>query len=176
MRSDFHPRQRHHLGSTVSPTFDIRIGSTVSFDGCLSTVIEIAGDAVVLIDGARRTRRVRLVELLRDAVDAFGLPSAEAVLTPLALVWADATDQQRDEARRKAEHVREMRTGFVSGTATLALPHEPRPEYSPKLTSIHDRRRSKSVEVNVSVKTLKRWEDRFDEGEDLALLDFRKTA
>ena len=70
----------------MSHTFDIRVGSTVSFDGCLCTVIEIAGDAVVLVDGAKKTRRVRLVELLRDATDAFGLPSDEAALTPLALI------------------------------------------------------------------------------------------
>ncbi|WP_409047698.1 PfkB family carbohydrate kinase [Microbacterium sp. HA-8] len=160
----------------MSNTFDIRIGSTVSFDGCLCTVIEIAGDAVVLVDGAKKTRRVRLVELLRDAIDAFGLPSEQAALTPLALIWADATEEQRDEARRKAAHVREMRTGFASGIPTLAQPHEPRPEFNPRLTTIHERRRSKAAELGVSPKTLKRWDDRFDEGEDLALLDFRKTS
>lgn len=160
----------------MSHTFDIRIGSTVSFDGSLCTVIEIAGDAVVLVDGAKKTRRVRLVELLRDATDAFGIPSEEVVLTPLALIWADATEEQRDEARRKAAHVREMRTGFASGMPTLAQPHEPRPEYNPKLTTIHERRRAKAAELGVSPKTLKRWVDRFDEGEDLALLDFRKTS
>ena len=92
----------------MSHSFDIRVGSTVSYDGCLCTVIEIAGDAVVLVDGAKRTRRVRLVELLRDAMDAFGLPSEEAALTPLALIWADATEAQRDEARTKAAHIREI--------------------------------------------------------------------
>lgn len=160
----------------MSNTFDIRVGSSVSYDGCLCTVIEIAGDAVVLVDGSKKTRRVRLVELLRDAVNAFGLPAEEAVLTPLALIWADATEAQRDEARRKAGHIREMRTGFVSGLPTLALPHEPRPEYDPKLTTIHERRRAKAAELGLSLKTLKRWENRFDEGEELALLDFRKTS
>ncbi len=150
----------------MSHCFDIRVGSTVSYDGCLCTVIEIAGEAVVLVDGAKRTRRVRLVELLRDAMDAFGLPSEEAALTPLALIWADATEAQRDEARRKAAHIREMRTGFASGLPTLAQPHEPRPEYNPKLTTIHERRRTKAAELGVSPKTLKRWDDRFDEGED----------
>ena len=86
----------------MSNTFDIRVGSTVSYDGCLCTVIEIAGDAIVLVDGSKKTRRVRLVEILRDAVNAFGLPAEEAALTPLALIWADATEAQRDEARRKA--------------------------------------------------------------------------
>ncbi len=115
----------------MSHSFDIRVGSTVSYDGCLCTVIEIAGDAVVLVDGAKRTRRVRLVELLRDAMDAFGLPSEEAALTPLALIWADATEAQRDEARTKAAHIREMRTGFAltsmwsgcgAATSTSAAP------------------------------------------------------
>ena len=134
----------------MSNTFDIRVGSSVSYDGCLCTVIEIAGDAVVLVDGSKKTRRVRLVELLRDAVNAFGLPAEEAVLTPLALIWADATEAQRDEARRKAGHIREMRTGFVSGLPTLALPHEPRPEYDPKLTTIHERRRAKAAELGLN--------------------------
>lgn len=159
------------LETPLSHTFDIRVGSTVSFDGFLCTVIELVGDAVVLVDGAKKARRV---ELLRDARDAFGSPADEAALTPLALVWADATDAQRDEERRKAEHVREMRTGFVSGMPTLAQSHEPRPEYNPKLTSTRERRRAKAAEVGVSVKTLKRWHSRFNEGEDLALLDFRK--
>ena len=90
----------------MSHSFDIRVGSTVSYDGCLCTVIEIAGDAIVLVDGSKKTRRVRLVEILRDAVNAFGLPAEEAALTPLALIWADATEAQRDEARRKAESSR----------------------------------------------------------------------
>ena len=160
----------------MSNTFDVRVGSTVSFDGFLCTVIEIAGDAVVLVDGTKKTRRLRLVELLRDASNVSGAPSAEPALAPLALAWADATDEQRDEARRKAGHVRELRTGFVSGMPKLALPHEPRAEYDAQLADIHERRRSKAAELGITVKTLKRWEERFDEGEDLALLDFRKTA
>ena len=160
----------------MKQTFNIRIGSIISFEGCHCTVIELTGDAVVLVDGSKKVRRVRMIELLRDTSDAFGLAYAEPAVTPLALIWADATDAQRDEARGKAAHVREMRTGFVSGLATLALPTEPRPQYDPKPTTIHERRRAKSDELGTNVKTMKRWEERFDDGEDLGLLDFRKTA
>ena len=57
----------------MTHTFDIRIGSVVSFEGSHCTVIELAGDAVVLVDGSKRVRRVRNMQLLRDASDAFGL-------------------------------------------------------------------------------------------------------
>ena len=78
----------------MTHTFDIRIGSVISFEGSHCTVIELAGDAVVLVDGSKRVRRVRIIELLRDASDAFGLQYEEPAVTPLALIWADATDAQ----------------------------------------------------------------------------------
>ena len=160
----------------MSRTFDIRVGAKVSYDGTLCTIVELARDSVVLVDASNRARRVRLIEILRDAGEAFGASTDDAVASPHALLWAEATDEQRDEAQRKAAHVREVRTGFTSGLSSMPLPGEPRREYNVTLTSIHERRRAKAAELGIEVRTVKRWERRFDDGEDLALLDLRKAS
>lgn len=156
---------------------EIRLGSAISYDGTHCTVIEFVGDAVLLRDAAGRVRRVRLVDLLAREANAFGvLVEAPERQEPLSLIWAEATDEQRQEALTRATHIRELRTGYVSGDRHVSLPHEPRPEYDPKRTTIHQRRRAKAKEINKSTKTLKRWEERFDDGEELGLLDYRKTT
>ena len=137
----------------MSRTFDIRVGAKVSYDGTLCTIVELARDSVVLVDASNRARRVRLIEILRDAGEAFGASTDDAVASPHALLWAEATDEQRDEAQRKAAHVREVRTGFTSGLSSMPLPGEPRREYNVTLTSIHERRRAKAGGLTSAVTT-----------------------
>lgn len=159
----------------MSPTFDIRLGAVIAYDGTRCTVVELMSDAVLLKDQSNRLRRVRLIELLADR-SMFGDASREtSSVNLLALEWADATEEQKEGARSKAGHVREMLTGYRSGSRAVALPNEPRPEYDTKLRSLAERRRSKAAELNTSPKSMYRWEQRFKDGEELNLLD-RRTA
>lgn len=108
-------------------------------------------DAVLLKDPSNRLRRVRLIELLTDRSvfgDAFRETSS---VNLLALEWADATEEQKEGARSKASHVREMLTGYRSGSRAVAPPDEPRPEYDTTLRSLADRRRSKADELNTKM-------------------------
>ncbi|MEU4233220.1 hypothetical protein AB0F17_53790 [Nonomuraea sp. NPDC026600] len=56
----------------------------------------------------------------------------------------------------RAEHVREVRTGYKSGSAELAGPAEPRPEYDPGLP-LMARYEAKAAELGVTVRTICRW-------------------
>ena len=159
----------------MSPTFDIRLGAVIAYDGNRCTVVELMSDAVLLKDPSNRLRRVRLIELLTDR-SMFGDASREtSSVNLLALEWADATEEQKEDARSKAGHVREMLTGYRSGNRAVALPNEPRPEYDTTLRPLAERRKSKADELNMSPKSVYRWEQRFKDGEELNLLD-RRTA
>lgn len=160
----------------MSGVFEIRLGAVIAYDGSRCTVVELVSDAVILKDSAQRLRRVRLVELLQDRA-VFGGASIESrSVDVLALDWADATDEQREVARVRAGHLREMLTGYRSGNSAVALDHEPRADYDPAFHSQSARRRAKAAELGMSLKNIYRWEERFRDGEELNLLDRRATV
>jgi hypothetical protein len=175
LRPHLRPCQPHRIGDAMSHTFDIRIGSTVSFDGSLCTVIEIACDAVVLVDGAKRP----------DACDSSSFcatPRMRSGFRPRRLHSHRSPDLGGRDGRStrrgatKAAHVREMRTGFASGMPTLlnrtSRDRSTTRSSPPSTSAVAPRPQS----LASARRRLKRWGDRFDEGEDLALLDFRKTS
>lgn len=160
----------------MTGTFDLRIGAAIAYDGSRCTVVELTSDAVIVRDSAQRLRRVRVVELLADRA-MLGGGSAEAPSVDiLALDWADATEEQRESAREKAAHIREMLTGYRFGNSAVALEGEPRAAYDPAAHSKAARRRAKADELGMSLKNIYRWEDRFRNGEELNLLDRRTTV
>ncbi|MEU1285327.1 transposase [Kitasatospora sp. NPDC005856] len=59
----------------------------------------------------------------------------------------DLTEDQLRRAINRAEHVREAVTGFREGSAERARPGEPRPAYDPAHTTLTERRRAKTAEV-----------------------------
>lgn len=160
----------------MSETVEIRLGAAIAYEGARCVVVEMTSDAIVLRDPAQRLRRVRLVELLHEVGHPDGQTQHGVGGDLNSVLWADATEEQRAAAREKAEHVREVRTGFKSGSPSLRLRHEPRPQYDPAHTRLPARRRSKADELGVTLKTFYRWEEKFDHGEELNLLDLRGSA
>ncbi|OII25167.1 Mu transposase C-terminal domain-containing protein [Curtobacterium sp. MCBA15_013] len=76
----------------------------------------------------------------------------------------------KEKAERKAGHVRELQTGYQSGNEHEALPGEPRPEFDPRVVrTIGKRRAAKARQLNVSIRTLHRWEKRYRRGGVVAL-------
>ncbi|MGP6178612.1 hypothetical protein ACTU6U_15075, partial [Microbacterium sp. A196] len=50
----------------MSKVSELRIGSTLAYDGELCSIMEISADAVVLVTSRGRARRIRLIDLLKS--------------------------------------------------------------------------------------------------------------
>lgn len=159
------------------PTFDIRVGASFSWDGSLCTVIEMAGNAVVVQDSNRRLRRLHYAELLRPPVEGgrarFPHDPDVGPVDPLALIWTQLSPAEREIVHQRAEHVREVLTGYKSGNDAYPRPGEPRPEYAPGSAKM-DRYRAKATELGVSVRTISNWVARYVEAGELGLMDARR--
>ena len=81
---------------------------------------------------------------------------------PAGVLLAQLNPAELEQARDRAAHVREVLTGFRSGSAELALPWEPRPEY---LSDIPLSRLyvSKARELGAGQCTVERWVQQFQQ-------------
>ncbi|MFH9349707.1 transposase [Kitasatospora sp. NPDC017646] len=108
----------------------------------LGRVVLVAGD------GERQRRPLRW---LMNHPGLRALPSADAPSrsssSRRSAVLSDLTDDQLKRARIRAEHVLEAETGYRGGHFSRTLPHEPRPAYDPATTTLSERRRAKSEEL-----------------------------
>ncbi|MEU5547790.1 helix-turn-helix domain-containing protein [Streptomyces sioyaensis] len=136
----------------------IGIGSRVWRDGETYEVIALEGDQVVACDRHRRAVRLSVIDLLDPTVPGqrvIGAGASEAG-EPAGIVLGSVDESALSEARERAGHVREVLTGYRLGAEELALPGEPRPEYAPVFT-LMQRYASKAAELDVTVRTLRRW-------------------
>ena len=72
------------------------------------------------------------------------------------MVLSNLSSSQLREVTQKADHVREVLTGYKSGSANTAAPGEPRNEYAPELY-LGQRYLAKAREVGRSHRTVRRW-------------------
>jgi hypothetical protein len=112
----------------TSLTTTLAVGSRLRFDGEVHTVVAIEGSHVTLRSQHGRTwaADVRLV-LSRGAV----VPPA-GVLEPqeaLGLVVSNLSDVDGGLLAERVGHVREVLTGYRSGSAAVPAVGEPRPAY-----------------------------------------------
>lgn len=160
---------------------ELAIGLELVYDGDRCQIVEIQGGAVVLVDSRSRARRVRLIDLLKPAEQG-GLAQLprdssddkatdENVL--FGVQWATATPTARAEAHRLAEHIRELETGYRSGSSEIAGPDEPRPQYDVGATTIGQRERSKAEELGKHVRTIQNWRRLYRDLGEPGLLDGR---
>ncbi|NRQ32729.1 transposase [Nonomuraea sp. NN258] len=145
-------------------TARLGIGARLVYDGEAVEVVEFAatgaGNEVVLKDCRGRMLRVSVKELLFSA-RATVVPEEPGACSgdveDVASVVLSRLD--RAEQERVADlvgHVREVRFGYWSGSSELPAPGEPRPEYDPGLPKM-TRYAAKARELDVSVRTIKRW-------------------
>ena len=101
-------------------------GSRFAFDGEIVEVTGFEGTRVTLRDGRDRWRTLGLAGFLSRAVplEAPGGRPAPAASTPLL---AGLSGSEQAVVTERAGHVREVLTGYRSGTAEAARPGEPRP-------------------------------------------------
>ncbi|MFI6948991.1 helix-turn-helix domain-containing protein [Streptomyces sp. NPDC050422] len=157
------------------------VGTHFRLDGETVEVVEFAslatGMEVVLKDGRNRLARMSLRELLTsDRVELIhdrSGPSAADDEDVAAVVLSRLTkDEQKDVLKRTA-HVREMLTGYRSGSEHLPQPNEPRPQYAAGLP-LKARYEAKAVEMGVTERTVRRWARAFREFGEAGLVP--KTA
>ncbi|MFJ2263657.1 helix-turn-helix domain-containing protein [Streptomyces sp. NPDC087844] len=155
----------------------VGVGSRFRYDGETVEVIEMAattaGNEVVLQDGRGRLLRLSLKELLfsdRAAVipDESGA-SADDVDVIASVVLGQLDTAERSRVLDRAEHVREVLTGFRSGFSELAREGEPRPEYTSTL-SMEARQEAKATELGIAARTVRRWVADFREHGEAGLV------
>ncbi|MFJ4513355.1 helix-turn-helix domain-containing protein [Streptomyces sp. NPDC088816] len=161
----------------------VGVGTRFRYDGETVEVVEMvpttAGNEVALKDGRGRMLRLSLKELLfsdRAVIIPDGPgPAADDLEEIASVVLAQLGEAERRKLLDRAEHVREVLTGYRSGTSELARDGEPRPEYSPAL-SAEARYATKAAELGVGLRTLKRWVAEFREHGEAGLAPKRGFA
>lgn len=144
------------------PYIPIRVGTRFSCDGSLWEVIEIGsqhGGHVIAANG-EHVRTMTMSELLHDTRHRF-IPldpqrAPEHLDETCALILAQLSAKELDEVRVRAGHMREVLTGYKSGSAELARANEPEPQYEPTLP-LEARYAAKAAELRVNVRSVKRW-------------------
>ncbi|WP_328765376.1 MULTISPECIES: helix-turn-helix domain-containing protein [unclassified Streptomyces] len=148
----------------------VGVGTRFRYDGETVEVVEMVpttvGNEVALKDGRGRMLRLSLNELLfsdRAVIIPDGPgPAADDPEEIASVVLGQLNEAERRKLLDRAEHVREVLTGYRSGTPEFARDDEPRPEYSPAL-SAGTRYTTKAAELGVGLRTLKRWVAEFRE-------------
>ena len=139
------------------------IGTRVVFDGEIFEITEwlpgTTGTEVVLT-GATSACRMSLVALLTgDRVkllpDNPG-PGPEDPGAAPAITLLGLSKDEMQQVRHRAEHVRELLTGYRSGSAEIALADEPRPQFNPS-ASLMTKYAAKAIELGVDARTVRRW-------------------
>ncbi|WP_024760424.1 helix-turn-helix domain-containing protein [Streptomyces exfoliatus] len=161
----------------------VGIGTHFRYDGETVEVVEMAattaGNEVVLRDGLGRLLRVSVRELLfsdRAVIipDEPG-PAADDVEEIASVVLGQLDEVERHKILDRAEHVREVLTGFRSGTPQRARDGEPRPEYAPTLP-LEARHEAKAAELGVTARTVRRWVAQFRDHGEAGLAPKKGTA
>jgi hypothetical protein len=144
----------------------VGVGTRFLYDGDPFEVVAMrptsAGNELVLraVTGRRDLLMVSLRELLasdraRVIPDLPG-PSSDDPDDLASVILAQLTDSEREAVLERAAHVREVLTGFRSGSAELAGEGEPRAQFDPSLP-LTGRYQSKAAELGVSLRTIKQW-------------------
>ncbi|MEV2226318.1 Mu transposase C-terminal domain-containing protein [Nocardia vinacea] len=161
------------------------VGSRLIYDGETVEIVEMiatsAGNEVVLRSGSagHPVRRVSVRELLTtDSVRVIPAEDGPAGTDDEALAGAvldNLNEAQRRLLLERAEHVREVLTGYKSGAAELATAGEPRAEYDPALP-LNARYEAKAGELGVGVRTVERWVGDYRKAGEAGLVDSKSTG
>lgn len=159
----------------------VRIGSRVSYEGSLWEVADLSGGEVLLVRPGRPAAvRIRTLDLLRsDSQDRPRLLASGPVGTDgpsdLGLKLEGLADDDKKRIADRAAHMREVSTGYRSGSSEGSGSDEPRPRYLPSLPLL-SRYQAKAEELGVSVPTIRRWMRAYREEGEAGLLDHRRAV
>jgi hypothetical protein len=129
-------------------------GARLLFDGEVVEVVALEGTRATLrtvrTDGMQTVGLTSLVSAARSVVEPVGEDAAVGV------VLAELTAKQREQVEQRAEHVREVLTGFRSGRADRAAPGDTDPRFA-KRVPLQQRYASKAAQLGVGLRTVERW-------------------
>jgi transposase InsO family protein len=164
----------------VRDTARVAIGTRLVCGGELCEVVALEGAEVVVVGRLGTAARVRVADLLSPAgasgarlADPPGgqVPAGESP----GLLLGAAGEDALAEARRRAAHVREVLTGYRSGSEEVAAPGEPRPQYAPAVPLMR-RYEAKAAELGVTSRTVRGWARRYRDLGEAGLADGRGTG
>ncbi|MCM2518116.1 helix-turn-helix domain-containing protein [Streptomyces griseoincarnatus] len=150
---------------------EVFAGARLFFDGDVIEVVELDGLRVTARN--ERTGEFSAIPLGRLAAGARpGETSPPSAADGVGVLLASLSAAQRTALRERADHVREVLSGFRAGHADSALASEPRPGFDPDLP-LKDRASAKAAELGVSPRTLWRWLNAYRESGEAGLIDAR---
>lgn len=163
----------------MSNTIVLSIGTRVIHEHEEWTVCAIMGTDVCLERrGSPGLARVRTVSLL-DPTSPFRISDKalfkerqQKAPVPSDIALHLVPEDQLQKVLDRAAHVREVLSGYKSGTKYAALPGEPREEYRPK-KPLMSKYQAKAAELHVSVPAVRGWVHRYQEDGVLGLVDRR---
>jgi transposase InsO family protein len=156
----------------VSGAVVIGPGSRFSFDGEVVEVTGFEGTRVTLRDGRDRWRTLGLAGFLAGAVP---VEAPDARPAPVGPLLAGLSGGEQSVVTERAGHVREVLTGYRSGTAEAARPGEPRPDYDPA-RPLGGRQEAKARELGVTDRTIRRWVRAYRDSGEAGLADSRRVS
>jgi len=151
----------------------LTVGSKISHDGETWTVVALGGGrASIEAQLTRQTRSLSIAYLL--SAPGFCLLDAATVRPEPAIgpLFANLSEQELAVLATRAAHVREVLTGYRSGSSQDALPGEPRAEFRPGVAKMA-RYGAKAAEMCVGVRTLSRWVAAYERTGEAGLIDAR---
>jgi transposase InsO family protein len=149
------------------------VGARLRYDGESVEVVEVAatgaGMVVAVRDGRGRYCRIALRELLAGGRAALIAPDPDLTPDdPVSVVLGVLDAAAREALGERCAHVREVLTGFRSGSAELAGAGEPRPAYAPGV-ALMARHAAKAAELGVQARTVERWVAAYRRGGEAGL-------
>ncbi len=150
-------------------------GTRLRHDGETFEVVDFAGQRVTLRSASGHERQVEIGWLLGHPSTQFlGARVGRQPSTAVGPEFAALTDSEHTALAERAAHIREVLTGYRSGSADLAAPGEPRPAYDPA-EPMMARHRAKADELGVGVRTLRRWVQLYQQDGPAGLIDGREA-
>jgi hypothetical protein len=146
-------------------------GGGVVYDGQQWEVAGLTPPGVLLAGPAGELRRVSISHLLAaPGTRVSGARDGEGI--DAGTVVSSLDDAELTRLRERVAHVREACTGYRNGSPELALPGEPRPEYALGTGKLQ-RYQAKAAELQVGLRTIRRWAAALEERGPAGLIDGR---
>src|SRR5262245_48770162 len=128
-------------------------GARLWFDGDLLEVMQLEANRIALRDSDGRWRTVGITDFLARARAGEDASKPEFAIGPDLAALSEAN---RRVVSDRAGHIREVLTGYRSGTPAAARPEEPRAEYNPACP-LMARQSAKAEELGLTDRTIRRW-------------------
>ena len=151
----------------------LAVGTHVRHNGEVHTVTAIEGSLVTFRSRHGRAWVADARRVLADESTVIGTnPDFESPPDAIGQLLANLTDAERDELAERVAHIRELLTGYRSGSAERAGPGEPRSEFRPE-RPMAERQQAKAGELGVGLRSVQRWMARYQAEGPAGLVDAR---